>query len=167
MIWRMIGILLVVVGLSFLAWPRRRKVRDWFKKQQGRITKKWRMLSLFVLVMSLSFLLWPRSLYHYTYSTPCYSFYDNCSQKRAKTWKLGGGFDLVCTFILGDPLVKNDGFIVSQFAPCIGQHQRYDPNRGHYYTDADFNVLIAMLGSTALGGASAIVYLGVYKRKAS
>lgn len=129
---------------------------------------RFKILRTFILVTAVSFLLWPRSFNHYTYRTPCYTFYDNCGQKEVSpSRKFGGGFDVVCSFVFGAALNKNEGFTITQFTPCVGQHQVYDPYKGHYYTDKDFNILTAATGSITLGIVATVVYLRLRKRRAN
>lgn len=80
-------------------------------------------------------------------------------------WKMGGGFDVICTlFRLDEPFKKGSKVSLYDFKPCIKLGPSSSSVHGYYY-DADFNILTATLGSLVLGGGLTMMYVRYFKRK--
>ncbi len=124
------------------------------------------MLVVFIVLTGLIFLIWPRPLHHVINHLTCPSY--TCDNRKTVTfWKIGGGFDVICTLVRSDnPFAKRYRFDLSYFEPCV-ELRPYSVSVNDYYFDAEFNVLIPTIGSLILAGGLTFGYLRLSKRKTS
>ncbi len=157
MTWRVLSIVIVLAGFSFLMWPRRRKIIDRTERRLNSVTKNWqrRVLLIGSTLGILIFLILPRPILITTLVCGRPDCYYKLQHHRTE-WQAFGGMDIVCSVAEeGTDAFVGKGSMVHKslsINPCIG-----DDDGGLNFTISHVLAAIALSGVVGLGLAFAYV----------
>ncbi len=124
MTWQILGITVVLAGISILIWPRRKRITDWSNSIISRMRMRYFILLLGTSIGFFIFLVFPRPILVTTLVCGRPDCYYQLQHHR-REWRALGGMDAICSVLEEGP----DAFVgkgskiekTLSINPCIGR----------------------------------------------